>query len=312
MIDDLPKQKDILIPFLRVLATGQEKSIHTITDQLAEHFQLSQKAQKKRYLHSGELIFFNVVRFSRLALAKVQLVKSPRRGFVQITSNGERWLANNPAAEFIPNKELTNLASQISLEKPNQGRQQPPKPEPEENRNPFSDMDEAYGKIHAKLKFDLYQSVMDCEPFYFEKIVIDLLINLGYGGSRREAGQAFSRSKDGGVDGVINEDRLGLDKIYVQAKRWTEGNTVSRPEIQKFVGALAGKRVKKGIFITTSGFSKEAINYADNETADYKIVLINKSKLINYMIESNTGVVEDNNYSLPIKRIDQDYFDTDD
>ena len=166
-----------------------------------------------------------------------------------------------------------------------------------------------YEQIHQKLRIDLYQSIMDCDPFYFEKIVVDLLINLGYGGSRKEAGQAFSRGKDEGVDGVINEDRLGLDKIYVQAKRWQPESSVGRPELQKFIGALAGKRVKKGIFIATTHFTRDALSYSDRDTGEFKLVLIDKDKLIDLMIESNTGVFEDTDYALPIKKIDHEYFE---
>ena len=308
-VDEIPRQKEILVPFLRLLEDGREYSIHTVTDDLATQFRLSHSAQKERYVHSGELKFFNSIRFARLALAKGELVTSSRRGFVEITDKGRDWIRDNPEATSIDRKILTDpstrksAAESRSIKATEVKRDKAP-----ESEDPISDMDKAYSQIHNKLKEDLYMSIINCDHYYFEKIVIDLLINLGYGGSRREAGRAFSRSKDEGVDGVINEDRLGLDKIYVQAKRWAEG-TVGRPEIQKFVGALAGKNVKKGIFITTSRFSQDALNYVDHDIGGFKVVLVNKEQLIDYMIESNTGVIEDDKYSLPIKKIDHDYFE---
>ncbi|MBX9837939.1 MAG: restriction endonuclease, partial [Silvanigrellaceae bacterium] len=141
-------------------------------------------------------------------------------------------------------------------------------------------------------------------PFFFEKLVVDLLINMGYGGSRKEAGKAFQSTGDGGIDGIIKEDRLGLDAIYIQAKRWNKVSVIGRPEIQKFAGALQGFRAKKGVFITTSCFSKEAYDYV--EQIETKIILINGTQLAEYMIESDTGVSVVEIYK--IKKIDQDYF----
>lgn len=141
-------------------------------------------------------------------------------------------------------------------------------------------------------------------PSFFERLVVELLVKMGYGGSIKDAGKAIGKSGDEGIDGTIKEDKLGLDIIYIQAKRWQPGNVVGRPEIQKFVGALAGQGAKKGIFITTSNFTKEALDYSPkNET---KIVLIDGVKLAQYMIDYNIGVSVVNIYEL--KRIDNDYF----
>jgi restriction system protein len=146
--------------------------------------------------------------------------------------------------------------------------------------------------------------VMKCSPAFFEKLVVELLVNMGYGGSRREAARAVGQSGDGGIDGIIDEDRLGLDAIYIQAKRWE--NSVGRPEIQKFVGALMGKKARKGIFITTSSFTAEAIGYVG--TIDFKIVLIDGKRLADLMATYDIGVSEVSLYK--IKKIDSDYFDS--
>ena len=145
---------------------------------------------------------------------------------------------------------------------------------------------------------------MACPPAFFERLVVELLVQMGYGGSRRDAARAVGQSGDGGIDGIIDEDRLGLDTIYIQAKRWKDG--VGRPEIQKFVGALIGKHAKKGIFITTSRFSDDAIKYATG--LDAKVILIDGKKLADLMIDYNVGVTEVTSYQL--KRIDSDYFNT--
>ncbi len=163
-------------------------------------------------------------------------------------------------------------------------------------------MEQAHQLLRQGLADDVRASIMKCTPAFFERLVVQLMIRLGYGGSREEAGQAVGRSGDGGIDGVINEDRLGLDAIYLQAKRW-EG-VVGRPEIMKFVGALAGQRATKGVFITTSGFTQEARQYAVG--SQYKLVLIDGSRLADLMIEYDLGVSTVAAYAL--KRIDSDFF----
>ena len=158
-----------------------------------------------------------------------------------------------------------------------------------------------YQQIRRELAAELLQKIKDNTPAFFEELVVDLLVKMGYGGSREDA-EAVGRSGDGGIDGIINEDRLGLDVIYVQAKRW-EGN-VSRPEIQKFAGALQGQRARKGVFITTSNFTREATGYVD--TIDSKIVLIDGNQLAQLMIDHDVGVSVEKTYE--IKRVDSDYF----
>ena len=176
------------------------------------------------------------------------------------------------------------------------------------NDTPLEQLESAYKTLQTNLKDNLLENIMKCEPFFFEKLVVNLLINLGYGGFKEDAGKAFSTTRDEGIDGVIKEDKLGLDQIYIQAKRWQFDNSVSRPEIQKFAGALQGKRAKKSIFITTSRFSSDAIEYVKN--LDSKIILIDGDSLTDYMIESNTGVLVEDKYE--IKKIDSNYFEDED
>jgi len=167
---------------------------------------------------------------------------------------------------------------------------------------PEESLEAAYQTLRTSLTAEILETVKKCSPGFFEKLVVDLLVRMGYGGSRREAGQAIGRSGDEGIDGIIKEDRLGLDIIYVQAKRWE--NSVGRPELQKFAGALQGQRARKGIFITTSIFSREALDYARN--IDTKIILIDGPTLAEFMIDHEVGVTTEATYEL--KRIDSDYF----
>ena len=160
----------------------------------------------------------------------------------------------------------------------------------------------AYENLRDNLASEILQNIKASPPSLFEKIVVELLVKMGYGGSRKDAGKAVGKTKDEGIDGIIKEDRLGLDIIYIQAKRWE--NTVSRPEIQKFAGALQGQRAKKGIFLTTSNFSKEAHDYAGR--IENKIVLIDGEQLTQLMFDNNVGVTPAQNYE--IKKIDSDYF----
>jgi restriction system protein len=179
----------------------------------------------------------------------------------------------------------------------------PPQDNLTEQISPEEALDAAYQKLKLALAQDLLTLVKDCTPDFFERLVVKLLVKMGYGGSIQDAGRAIGRSGDEGIDGIIKEDRLGLDAIYIQAKKW-EG-TVGRPEIQKFVGALAGQGAKKGVFITTSSFSKDAYEYAKN-MKDTKVVLVDGEQLTQYMIDYNLGVSIVSQYEL--KKIDSDFF----
>lgn len=169
---------------------------------------------------------------------------------------------------------------------------------------PEEALEEAYQKIRGDLADEVLSAVIKSSPGFFEKLVVQLLVKMGYGGSRRDAARAVGGSGDEGIDGIIDEDRLGLDTIYIQAKKWKEGSSVGRPEIQKFVGALQGQRAKKGIFITTTRFTDDAKRYASN--IDTKVVLIDGRRLANLMIDFNVGVSEQTTYE--IKGLDSDYF----
>jgi restriction system protein len=170
------------------------------------------------------------------------------------------------------------------------------------DQTPEEGIEAAYQRVREQLAQELLQTVKSCSPTFFERLVVDLLVKMGYGGTRRDAGQAIGRTGDGGIDGIIKEDRLGLDIVYIQAKRWD--NTVGRPQIQQFAGALQGQRARKGVFITTSAFSQAAQEYVSR--LDSKIVLIDGETLAQLMMDYDIGVATIATYDL--KRIDSDYF----
>ena len=172
------------------------------------------------------------------------------------------------------------------------------------DRSPAELIERAHGQLRNALSAELLQIVRRCSPTFFERLVVDLLVKMGYGGSRLEAGRAVGRSGDEGIDGIINEDRLGLDTVYIQAKRWNENAPVGRPEVQKFAGALSGHRARKGVLITTSTFTREAVDFVSK--IDAKIVLIDGHHLAALMIDFGVGVAQVSSYE--IKRVDSDYF----
>jgi restriction system protein len=228
------------------------------------------------------------------------LIEATRRGCFQITQRGIGILQDGPEKiniKFLSQFEEFNVSKSRKREKAIRDKERK-----EEEITPEEALEKANQDLRDNLVIELLQQIKESPPVLFERIVIELLIKMGYGGSRKDAGEAIGGTGDEGIDGIIKEDRLGLDVIYIQAKRWT--GTVGRPEIQKFAGALQGQRARKGVFITTSTFSQDAYNYASR--IETKIVLIDGEMLANLMIDNNIGVSPAATYE--IKRMDLDYF----
>ncbi len=229
------------------------------------------------------------------------LLESPRRGVFKITPRGLDVLQKNPPS--INLKYLFQFPEYVNFR--NTKRTKAETDDSENNHlaaTPEETLENAYEKIRQDLAVDLLQRMKSCSPAFFERLVVEVIVKMGYGGTRQDAGKAIGKSGDGGIDGIIKEDKLGLDTIYIQAKRWE--NTVGRPEIQKFVGALTGQRAKKGLFIITSDFSSEAIEYVSR--IDMKIVLIDGETLAQLMMDHDVGVSTIGIFEL--KKIDSDYF----
>jgi len=301
----IPDYQSIMLPLLKFHADQQEHFHRDATDYLAQTFNLSEE-EKKELLPSGkQTIFVSRVNWAKVYLKMGGLLESTRRKYYKITQRGSEILKHNPSKidikfleqfpDFVEWRKKSKIADTET-----QGKET----EIASQQTPEESLEYAYQKIRQDLAQELLSLVKRCSPAFFERLVVELLVKMGYGGSIKDAGTVKGKSGDGGIDGVIKEDKLGLDIIYIQAKRWDDG-VVGRREIQKFVGALAGHRAKKGIFLTTSNFSKEARDYIS--TIDSKIVLIDGEQLANLMIDYDLGVSKITAYE--IKRIDSDYFD---
>jgi restriction system protein len=295
----IPVFQEIMLPLLKLLEDKQEHSLREVIDLLTKEFNLTAEEQRELLPSGKQAIFDNRAGWARTYLKKAGLLESIRRGFFRITDRGLQVLKQKPVKidvkllqQFEEFKEFQTLRRERPIALDEEGLE----------TTPEEALANAYQNLKNNLASELLQQLKASSPKQFENIVIDLLVAMGYGGSRKEAAQAIGKSGDEGIDGIINEDRLGLDVIYVQAKKW-EG-TVGRPEIQKFAGALQGQHAKKGIFITTSNFSKEAADFASR--VDNKIILLDGDMLVQYMIDHNIGVTPSVNYE--VKKIDFDYF----
>ena len=297
----IPDFQSLMLPLLKLSSDGNAHYIHDAVAQLADEFSLSEEERTKLLPSGVEPIFFNRVGWAKTYLKKSGLLEYPKRGFFKIKDRGYQVLEEDP--DKIDMKYLEQFPEYIEF-------RQTKKTVPPSNGGDIGDLtpeealDDAYQKIRQDLADDLLSYVINSNSGFFEKLVVELLVKMGYGGTQREAARAVGKSGDEGIDGIIDEDRLGLDSIYIQAKKWQLGSTVGRPEIQKFVGALHGKRAKRGVFITTTSFSSEAEEYVDG--IDTKVVLIDGDRLTDLMIDYDIGVGNQTTYH--IKTLDTDYF----
>ena len=302
----IPDYQTLMLPLLRIASDGQEHRVRDALEQLASEFKLTD-AQRAELLPSGTApVFDNRVGWARTYLKQAGLLISPKRGIFQIANAGRQLLAKKPTKINVALLEqypaFVAFRNRRKDEVEEQTTRAPSIP-PALDGTPEDALAAAYKTLRQNLESELLDQVRAAPPAFFERLVIDLLVAMGYGGSRQDAGRAIGRTGDEGIDGIIKEDKLGLDAIYVQAKRWEA--TVGRPEIQKFAGALQGQRATKGVFITTSSFSREAEDFAGNISS--KIILIDGERLAELMIDHNVGVAPVGVYEL--KRIDSDYFE---
>lgn len=305
----IPEFQSVMLPLLKLTADGREHSLGGSTEFLAEQFRLTEE-EKQELLPSGRYPRFkNRVGWASTHLKKAGLLESTRRGYFRITDEGAEVLRENPARidiqflkrypEFVDFRSGATGSSNSATETEKPG----PVELPARDQTPEEVMEAAHQSVRDELATELLQQILICSPAFFERLVVDLLVAMGYGGTRNEAGQAIGRSGDEGIDGIINEDRLGLDIIYIQAKRWRD--PVPRPEIQKFVGALQGRRARRGVFITTSSYTEGATDYASS--IENRVILVDGKMLSNLMIDHGVGVSTAATYNVP--RIDSDYFD---
>ncbi len=302
----IPDYQSLMLPLLRQLSDGQEHTYREIIERLAEEFQLSDEERREMLASGKQAVFDNRVGWAKTYLKKAGLIASPKRATSVITELGRQTLAKN--LERIDVEYLCQFPAFLEFKRASQNSDEAEGKKAyaaSEEQTPEENLERAYGQLRASLASELLSRVLDLSPHFFEKLVVELLVKMGYGGSLKDAGKAIGKSGDEGIDGIIKEDKLGLDTIYIQAKKWNPSTLVGRPEIQKFVGALAGQGAKKGIFITTSSFTKEAQEYTSK--VETKIVLIDGEQLAQLMIDYNVGCSTQQIYE--IKKIDNDYFE---
>lgn len=302
----IPNYQTLMLPVLKLAADNTEHKFSQAVEALADEFNLSAEERAEVLPSGSQAVFNNRVGWARSYLKQAGLLESPKRGYFKITDVGVTLLQTNPSK--IDASDLEKFPEFIEFK--NRKKEKTEKENfteiatGEEDANTPEDLlSSAYTKLRNALESEILSAVMDASPSFFERLVVDLLVKMGYGGNRKDAGKAMGKSGDGGIDGIINEDRLGLDVIYIQAKRW-EG-TVGRPEIQKFAGALQGQRARKGVFITTSSYTRDALAYVS--TIDLKIILIDGEMLSTLMADHNVGVSTVGQYQ--VKKLDTDYFD---
>lgn len=303
----IPDYQSIMLPLLKLVAAhpnDEFSKAETVTN-LAEEFNLTEE-EKQHLIPSGrQSMFDNRVGWAATYLRKARLIETTRRGYFKIGNRGLEVLSQNP--QLINVRFLKQFPEFVEFQsrRANTNGNAVSDSDAEENdlQTPEESLEIEYQKIRNNLAAQLLDRIKQSSPAFFENLVVELLVKMGYGGSRSDAGKAVGRSGDGGIDGIIKEDRLGLDVIYIQAKRWDE-NAVGRRDVQQFAGALQGQRASKGIFLTTSRFTDEAHRYVS--TIGSKIVLIDGEELAQLMIDHNVGVSVSTTYE--IKRIDSDYF----
>src|SRR5574344_472833 len=298
----IPDFQTAMLPLLQKMKDGKIYDPTLLRNIAIEYFKISEKEQEEKTPNGKQLLFYNRIAWAISYLRTGGLIESPERGKYVITDLGKKTLLNPP--DKITIRYLKEINPDKTLFE-NDKKQEESKDDSSELKTPDEMIEEGHKRINTELAKILLKNIEEASPYKFEDIVVDLLIKMGYGDSDFTNGEVTQKSGDEGIDGIIKEDKLGLDKIYVQAKRWNKEAKIGRPEIQKFVGALDGQRAKKGIFITTASFSQEALNYANN-TSNATVILIDGQKLADLMIEYEAGVtVKD---TIKICKIDTDFF----
>ena len=302
----IPDYQTLLLPVLEIASKG-ETSVPLAEAEIAAKFSLSDQEREQMLPSGKQRVLHNRIHWAKFYLTKAGLLESPKRGRFVITGAGQAVLASPPPKldtqylltipafeEFYHADEDDTSVSPATEAKPS-------------TATPEEVVEAAYNAVRAALRAELMDRILQNSPGFFERVIVDLLVAMGYGGSHRNASEQLGKSGDGGVDGVINEDVLGLDRVYIQAKRYAPGSSVGRPEIQAFTGSLVGLGASKGVFVTTSTFSSQAVEFASR--IPQRVILIDGKRLTELMIEHDVGVRSSR--VLEFKRLDEDFFSED-
>lgn len=297
----IPDYQTCMLPLLKYAADNKEHKLADAVEDLSDQFGLTAEERKELLPSKTQEVIFNRIGWARTYMKKAGLLEDTRRGVFKITERGQAVLGEN--LERLSTKYLRKFDEFNEFQRKHNEKDSKSENDVISEATPEEMLEAGYTKLSENLADDILVNIAKCSPSFFEHLVVDLLVHMGYGGSFSEAAQVVGKSGDEGIDGIIKEDKLGLDTIYIQAKRWK--GVVGRPEIQKFAGALLGQKASKGVFITTSLFTKDAEDYA--ASVDRKVVLIDGQKLASLMIEHNVGISTVRTFE--IKRIDSDYFE---
>lgn len=304
----IPDYQSLMRPLLAFAQDGGEKYIRAAFDVLAVEFDLSPEERQQMLPSGKQIIFENRVHWARTYLDKAGAIVRTRRSHFQITDRGRQLLKTHPSKIGV--QELRQFPEFQKFQAPKEGPEDPPNIERNtalevvEQSTPEEAIQTAETQIVESLRSDLLERICEMAPAFFEQLVVDLIVAMGYGGSRSNVAKRIGRSGDEGIDGIVNEDALGLDVVYIQAKRYAPGNTIGREQIQQFTGALVGQGAMRGVFFTTSTFTRPAIEYA--ERVPQRIILIDGDKLTQLMIQYGVGVRVER--TVEIRRVDLDYF----
>src|ERR1051326_2730091 len=301
----VPDFQSFFKPLLELASDGLEHSVREAREKIAQTMGVSSQDQAELLPSGTQTKFDNRVAWAKSYFIQAKVLEATRRGYFRITDRGRDLLSKGHPRIDVRILDQYPEFVEFHTATHDDGIETAPDTPVTTAETPEEVLQKAHQGIRNELAGELLSRIKANSPRFFESLVVDLMVAMGYGGSRADAGKAIGQTGDEGIDGIIKEDRLGLDIIYLQAKRW-EG-TVGRPEIHRFVGALHGKRARKGVFITTGRFSDDAISYVNS--IDPKVILLDGRALANLMIDFNLGATTIANYEL--KRIDSDYFGED-
>jgi restriction system protein len=312
----IPDYQTLMLPLLQIAGDGKEHSNTEVMGQLAKKFKLTDNELEQPLPSGGQPLFYNRVHWAKTYLSQAGLIRSTRRAHFQITERGEKTLRERPDKinvdyltrfdEFKGFKDRTRQSQKSATRGSTDIESQTATPAPilDAQDTPDEVLRATVKSLDKALSKEVLDRILAAPPAFFEGLIVKLLLEMGYGGSREDAGRAIGKSGDGGIDGVIDQDRLGLDRVYIQAKRYKIDGPVSEPEVRAFSGSLGAAKADKGIFVTTSYFTKPAIDFAEKHP--FKMVLIDGEQLTTLMIRHNIGVrIAD---TLYLKKIDEDFF----
>lgn len=303
----IPDYQSLMLPVLRLAAAGETR-VAEVAERIANELGLSE-AERDELLPSGrQRVLHNRIHWAKFYMSRAGLVTSPGRGRFVATDKGKALLASSPkridVALLMREPEFREFYRKDRAATGESGAAAKPLDAEAQHTTPEERIDAAYASLQAALRDELLERILANSPVFFEQLIVDLLVAMGYGGSHKDAAAQLGRSGDGGVDGIVNEDRLGLDRIYVQAKRYAPGNPIGRPDVNAFVGSLVGLSASKGVFVTTSTFSQPARDYV--RQLAQRVILIDGQELADLMIEHGVGV---RSYRrVEFKRLDEDFF----